>query len=55
MTIKRLGPEPDGPRRIAKDVRLREIEPRIFDKSYTIAERQAFLRDVRRKQRGVPE
>jgi hypothetical protein len=55
MTMKRLGPEPDGPRRIARDVSLRELEPRIFDQTYTIAERQAFLAAVKRRQRGVPE
>lgn len=51
--MKRLGPEPTG--RLSKDVSLREADPRIFDPSYSIAERQAFLRAVKRRQRGMPE
>jgi hypothetical protein len=50
--LKRLGP--DAPRRLAKNVSLREIDPRIFDRTFTIEQRRSFLAAVKRQQRGVP-
>lgn len=51
--MKRL--TPDAPPRLAKSESLRELDPRIFDRSFSVAERQGFLAAVRRQQRGVPE
>lgn len=53
--LKRLAPAPDGPSRLAKNASLRELDPRIFDPNCSIADRQAFLRAVKRRQWGRPE